>query len=146
MPKFQGSGFSLELPDGTVDASNYGFALPGDGGANPTLTIRFAKEQQADLGAVFDEQKRSLEEGLQDFEVVSKGDFKRADREYIVWVGEWGSADARMKQKQVLMFVSGQVPRLFTITACDLATHFAQTEPLFDDVIRTFDPNDIQVM
>lgn len=146
MPKFQGSGFSLELPDGTVDASNYGFALPGDGGANPTVTIRFATVENADLEKIFDEQKYSLEQALTDFEVVSKGTFKRADREYIVWIGEWGSAEARMKQKQVLMRVSGNVPRLFTITATDLARHFAQTEPLFDNVIRTFDPNDIQVM
>lgn len=146
MPKFQGSGFSLELPDGTVDASNYGFALPGAGGANPTLTIGFSKAEQADLGAVFDEQTRSFEEALMDFEVVTKGAFKRPDREYIVWVGEWGPAGARIRQKQVLMSVSGQVPRLFTITATDLAEHFAQTEPLFDNVIRTFNPNDIQVM
>ena len=55
MPKFQGSGFSLELPGGTVDASNYGFALPGSGGANPTLTIRITKTAHADLGAIFDE-------------------------------------------------------------------------------------------
>lgn len=146
MPKFQGSGFSLELPNGTVDVSNYGFALPGDGGANPTLTITFAKLDKADLGILFDEQKRSLEQALADFEVVSRGNFKRADREYIVWVGEWGPGEARMKQKQVLMIVAGKIPRLFTITATDLAKHFDQTEPSFDNVIRTFDPNDIQVM
>ena len=95
---------------------------------------------------IFDDEKRSLEQALTDFEVISKGAFKRADREYIVWVGEWGTAEARMRQKQVLMFVSGNVPRLFTITATDLAKHFAQTEPLFDGVIRTFEPNDIQLM
>jgi hypothetical protein len=146
MPKFLGSGFSLELPVGTVDASNYGFALPGDGGANPTLTITFTATQQADLGENFDQQKQLLEQALENFEIVSKGAFKRADREYIVWIAEWGPAAARMKQKQVLMFVSGNVPRLFTITATDLAEHFVQTEPQFDNVIRTFDPNDIQVM
>jgi hypothetical protein len=146
MPKFQGSGFSLELPGGTVDASNYGFALPGSGGANPTLTIRITKTAHADLGAIFDDQKRSLEQALTDFEVVSKGAFKRADREYIVWIGEWGSAEARTRQKQVLMFVTGNISRLFTITATDLASHFAQTEPLFDGVIRTFEPNDIQLI
>lgn len=146
MQKFQGSGFALELPAGTVDASNYGFALPGEGGANPTLTISVVAQQQADLDAKFDEQTNSLEQVLENFEVISKGVFKRADREYIVWIAEWGSADARMKQKQVLMFVTGTVPRLFTITATDFATHFARTEPQFDDVIKTFNPNDIQVM
>ena len=146
MPKFQGSGFSLELPDGTVDASNYGFALPGTGGANPTLMVSFSKADDSDLGAVFDEKTRLLDESLSDFKVVNKGAFQRADREYIVWVGEWGEEGARMKQKQVLMRLSGPAPRMFTITATDFAEHFAQTEPLFDNVIRTFDPNDIQVM
>jgi len=146
MPKFQGSGFSLELPDGTTDASNYGFALPGTGGANPTLTISFAKAEQTDLGTLFDEQTRPLEQALTDFQIVSKGAFKRADREYIVWIGEWGPVEGRMKQKQVLMIVSGQAPRLFIITATDFAQYFTQTEPLFDDVIRTFEPNDFQVM
>ena len=146
MPKFQGSGFSLELPDGTVDASNYGFALPGTGGANPTLTISISRAEDADVGAAFDEKTRSLGEALTNFKVVNKGAFQRADREYVVWVGEWGAEGARYKQKQVLMRVAGPVPRMFTITATDLAEHFAQTEPVFDNVIRTFDPNDIQVM
>jgi hypothetical protein len=146
MPKFQGSGFSLELPEGTIDASNYGFALPGTGGASPTLTISISKAGDSDVGAAFDQKTRSLGEALTNFKVVKKGAFQRADREYIVWVGEWGAEGARMKQKQVLMRLSGPAPRLFTITATDLAEHFAQTEPLFDNVIRTFDPNDIQVM
>jgi hypothetical protein len=146
MPKFQGSGFSLELPEGTVDASNYGFALPGSGGANPTLTISFSKTEDSDISAVFDEKVRSLGEALTDFKVINKGAFQRADREYIVWVGEWGADGAHFKQKQVLMLVSGPGARLFTITATDLAEHFVQTEPLFDNVIRTFDPNDVQVM
>jgi hypothetical protein len=146
MPKFQGSGFSLEVPEGTVDASNYGFALPGTGGANPTLTVSFSKAENPDLGAVFDEKTRSLDESLTNFKIVSKGGFKRADREYIVWISEWGAEGARFKQKQVLMLVLGQPQRLFTITATDLAEHFPETEPLFDNVIRTFDPNDIQVM
>lgn len=146
MPKFQGSGFSIELPNGTVDASNYGFALPGVGGANPTLTINSTAAQQADLGTIFAEKQQALEQALEDFKVSSHGLFKRGDREYIVWIAEWGPAAARMKQKQVLMLVSGEAARLYTITANDLAEHFAQTEPLFDEVIRTFEPNDIQVM
>lgn len=146
MTKFQGSGFSIDLPDGTVDASAYGFALPGAGDSSPTLIIKFEAAELADLRARFDQQKKSLEQSLENFEVISEGAFQRTEREYIVWIGEWGSAAARMKQKQVLMFVAGVNPRLFTITATDLAEHFAQTEPLFDNAIRTFDPNDIQVI
>lgn len=146
MPKFQGSGFSIEVPDGTVDASNYGFAFPGADGANPTMTITFAAAKEADPAATFDEQLGLLEQAMQDFDVISQGTFKRADREYIVWVAEWGPAESRMRQKQVLMSVAGSTPRLFKITATDLAAHFDQAEPLFDNIIRTFEPNEIQVI
>jgi len=41
MPKFQGSGFVVELPEGCIDMSAYTFVLPVKSGFSPNLVIRF---------------------------------------------------------------------------------------------------------
>jgi hypothetical protein len=40
--------------------------------------------------------------------------------------------------------VPGEKPRLFILTGTDLASNFEQSDPIFNQVIRSFTPNDIQ--
>ena len=52
MPKFQGSGFALDVPDGCADASAYTFLLPTEGQFTPYVTIKFEHlGDEADLDA-----------------------------------------------------------------------------------------------
>lgn len=63
MPKFQGSGFLLDLPDDCIDASSNAFVLPEHGGYSPSLTIRFEKADEAtNLSDYVDRQLMNSEE------------------------------------------------------------------------------------
>ena len=146
MPKFQGSGFSIVLPEAAIDASSYCFSFPQAGVLAPNLTIKSApQEERPDLRVLVEEQRKQLSASLDNLRVVSEVASQHESWDYIVSVIEWGPEGGRMRQKQLLVFVPGEKPRLFTLVATDLAENVDNSEPLFDQIIKSFDPNDIQV-
>jgi len=146
MPSFQGSGFSVELPEETIDASSYCFSFPEAGEFSPYLTIKCERQQdELDLSACVNEQRDALRAGVENFRVISETSKSRGSWNYIITVVEWGPDESRTRQKQLFVYVPGEIPRLYTLTGTDFASNFENSEPLFDQVIRTFKPNDIQV-
>ena len=145
MPKFQGSGFSVELPEEVMDASSYCFSFPEAGEFSPHLTIKFEQQtDKPDLNAYVSKQRVALRAGVENFSVISELSKSRGSWDYVISVIEWGPDESRTRQKQFFVYVPGEIPRLFTLTGTDLAANFERSESLFDQVIRTFKPNDIQ--
>ena len=145
MPSFQGSGFSVELPEETIDASSYCFSFPEVGEFSPNLTIKCERQQdELDLSAYVNEQRDALRAGLENFSVISELSKSRGSWNYIITVVEWGPDESRTRQKQLFVYVPGEIVRLYTLTGTDFAANFEESEPLFDQVIGTFKPNDIQ--
>ena len=145
MQSFQGSGFSVDLPEDATDASSYCFLFPDAGEYAPNLTIRCERPpDELDLNAYVNEQRQALETSVENLSVVNEISNKRGSWTYIVSIIEWGPDESRIRQKQTYVYVSEEIPRLFTLTGTDLAANFKQSEVLFNQVIKSFTPNDIQ--
>jgi hypothetical protein len=147
MSSFQGSGFSISLPEAVIDASSYCFSFPSAGTLSPNLTIKCdTLKDKPDLSVVVNERTAQLSESLENLIVISEVANTRDSWEYIVSVVEWGATDNRTRQKQLFIYVPGEKPRLFTLVGTDLASNYQNSEPLFDQIIKTFNSNDIQVL
>ena len=145
MPSFQGSGFSIELPEDVIDASSYCFSFPEAGEFSPILMIKCERQQdELDLSAYVNEQRDAIRASVENFTVISEMSKSRGAWDYVISVTEWGPDESRTRQKQLFVYVPGEIPRLFTLTGTDFAANFENSEPLFDQIIRTFKPNDIQ--
>ncbi len=141
---FQGSGFSVELPDDATDATSYCFVFPDAGKFSPNLTIRSEQSpDDLDLKAYVDEQTQALETSVENFVVVNEISNKHGFWTYIISIIEWGPEESRIRQKRTFMHVPGEIPRLFTLTGTDLASNFENSEVVFNQVIKSFTPNDI---
>lgn len=140
--KFQGSGFTVELPEGTADTSSYAFVFPGIGSFSPNLTVRFDPAESLDLQAHVDSVRENYETALDDLAVVGNVPVRsRGEWLYATLVLEWGPADHRIRQKQLFLWVPGEAPTLYTLTGTDLASSFDKSEPVFDGIMRSFQPN-----
>ena len=135
----------MELPVDTIDASSFCFVFPGAGELAPNLTVRIEHPQaEFDLAAYVQEQRQAVESAVENFVVVNEISSKRDFWTYIISIVEWGPDESRLRQKQTYIHVPGEKPRLFILTGTDLASNFENSDPIFNQVIRSFKPNDIQ--
>jgi len=142
---FQGSGFSVELPDDATDSSSYCFSFPNAGEYAPNLTITCERPPDGlDLNAYVSERREALKTGVENLAVINEISNSRGAWTYIVSIVEWGPDESRIRQKQTYVYVPGEVPKLFTLTGTDLADNFKQSEAIFNQAIKSFTPNDIQ--
>ena len=142
MPTFQGSGFSIELPEATHDVSSYGFVFPDLGDFSPSLTVRFEKAKDApDLKAYAHKKILPLAESMEKFQVVSQSEHARGDWSYLVSTVEWGADDGRLRQKTVYIYVSGDKPAIYTLTATDLASNADTSDAALNKIIGSFRTN-----
>jgi hypothetical protein len=147
MPQFQGSGFTLALPEACHDASAYTFVLPEHNGFAPSLVIRFEDVAPGtDLGAYADQALASLSGQLDGFALVKKVAGKRGDWDGVLATVQWGEGAARMTQKHVYMLAAGAKARVYVLTATDLAANAGQSNPVFDQILRSFTPNQVQLI
>ena len=78
MPNFQGSGFTIELPDDCMDASSYAFVLPENNGFSANLTIRFEPATYvSDLQAHVNLSLDALKASVVDFVLINQVAGKR---------------------------------------------------------------------
>ncbi len=143
--KFQGSGFSIDVPEDAMDASSYAFVFPQLGDFSPNLTIRFESGENVNLEERINAAREALMSSTDDLVVIGEDPVRaRGDWKYSTQVYEYGDAEHRVRQKQLVLLVSEPKPTLYTLTGTDLAVGFPQSEPVFDQIIRSFDPNAIQ--
>jgi hypothetical protein len=145
MPSFQGSGFAVEIPEQCTDSSIYTFALPEQGGFSANLVIRFERivgdfDLLKDVKAQLDDFQQKVEA----FQLINQAAGKRGACDGVMSVYEWGSGATRLRQKQVVLFVPGEAPRKYILTTTDLASQAAHSDSLFDQMLRSFEPNEEQ--
>ena len=150
MPNFQGSGFSIGLPEGCADASVYTFLLPTppDAQLTPYLTIKFERLQEApDLKAYVSKQHAALQENAEGFQVVDYAAGQHDGYDVVLTTLEWGPEEGRVRQRQAYCLLPGEkTNKIYCLTGPDLSSHFNESQPLFDQAFRSFKPNDIQVI
>lgn len=147
MPAFQGSGFTLELPEETVDGSSYVFLLPREGGtAMASVSVRVERRREAvDLA----EYARSLRppegEGEAEFRVLSESFHDRGAWPYLVSVTDWGEGEAAIRRKEIFVLIAGEPNTVYHLTASERASRFHECEAMLDGILRSFRPNDVQL-
>ena len=147
MPKFQGSGFVMDVPENCVDGSAYTFVLPEQGGFAASLLVRFEKVVGAfDLQKSAKEELDALQQRVEDFKLISQAAGKRGPCDGVMSIFEWGKGPARFRQKQIVLLVPGESPRKYILTTTDLASQVANSDPLFDQMLRSFEPNEVQCL
>lgn len=147
MAKFQASGFSIDLPDGTFDASSYVFSFPFAGDLSPSLSISFERVADIpDLMTIADKEAGTLRSNLESFDVLAESQHERGTWRYVISIVEWGPREARIWQKRFFLFVPDGRPTLYTIKGTDLSENRANSEPIFDQTIASFDPNGFQAL
>jgi hypothetical protein len=148
MPSFQGSGFLIGLPEGCTDASAYTFVLPSDGEYTAYVTIRAQRLQEPqDLKAYVSKQQASLQENVDEYAVAQYVAGQHDGMDVVLTTVEWGSKEARVCQKIAYFLVQDEKgQKIFTLTGTDLVAQFQKTGPIFDQIFKTFTPNQIQLI
>ena len=146
MPKFQGSGFEIDVPESCMDASAYAFVLPGDDEYTPFVNIRFEllPENQG-LLKYMKTSREALSNELEDFEVLNEGSGKRGEWDVSLVEYAWGPEPVRIYQKQICFLVPGKIAKVYSLTATDLVSRKNQSKPIFDQLFKSFSPNNVQV-
>jgi hypothetical protein len=146
MPSFQGAGFFIGLPEGCTDASAYTFLLPTEEQHTPYITIKSERLQEAqDLKSYVNKQQASLEENVEGFEVAQYVAGQHEGMDVVLTTVEWGAVESRICQKIAYFLIQDKKgQKVFTLTGTDLASQFEKTGPIFDQVFKTFTPNQIQ--
>ena len=143
--KFQGSGFTLELPPEVQDASSYCFVFSELGEMPPNLTVQFELGEGVDMQ---DRRTQVIERVQKNFPnvVVRVQDEVRSreDWEYFTVVAEFGEDQNRVCQKQLHLRIAQPKPTVYVFSGTDFAGNFATFEPFFDAVVRSFQPNEVQ--
>ena len=146
MIEFQGSGFCLGVPEEAVDASQYVFALAPKAGFSAHLTVRFEPvDSEINLNIHLKNQVSKLEESLEEFTLISQATGMRGSINGGMLNYEWGQGIGRFKQKQVLLVSNSQPIRLYTLTTLDLAKNAHISDPTFEQMMRSFSPNEEQL-
>jgi len=148
MPSFQGSGFLIGLPDGCTDVSAYTFLLPTQGSYTPYITLKAERLQQAvNLQEYVNKQQASLQDSVEDYKVVHHAAGQYNGMEVVLTTVEWGAAESRVCQKYAYFLAQDEKGfKLFTLTGHDLASQIDNTGPVFDQIFKTFTPNQIQLI
>jgi len=146
MPNFQGSGFTIELPDDCMDASSYAFVLPERNGFSANLTVRFEPATHvSDLQAHVNLSLDALKATVVDFVLINQVAGKRGPHNGVMSNFEWGAGESRMRIKQYCIITAGDVPRVYTLTAVDLVSNADQSAPVFNQMMKNFVPNQEQL-
>ena len=147
MATFQGSGFAIDIPAGCTDASVYTFALPNVDGFSPYIIIRFeAVKEPLNLSAYVNKQLEALASNTEEFKLLSQNAGKRGSWGCVVSDCQWGPPNLRMQQKYVHFLVPGKPSKVYTLSTTDLAKNHARSSPAFDQMLRSFLPNNTQVI
>jgi hypothetical protein len=148
MPSFQGSGFLIGLPEGCTDASAYTFLLPTEGQYTPYLTIKSERLQEPqELKAYVSKHQASLQENVEGFEVAQYVAGQHDGMEVILTAVAWGPQEGRVCQKIAYFQIQdAKGYKVFTLTGTDTASQFQKTGPIFDQIFKTFTPNQIQLI
>jgi len=149
MPHFQGSGFSVELPDDCADASAYTFILPTPKDAQfaPFVVIKAEALAADTLESHVRAQHMELQQNLENCRILTFKAGQHAGTDVVLTTLEWGPPAARISQTQAYYLVAGEKnEKVFGLKGTDLSENFGNSQPAFNGIFRTFMPNNEQLL
>lgn len=145
MLQFQGSGFSLALPEDCIDGSQYTFVLPEKNGFSASILVRFQLVFDGFSFESFVNEQKELAASLSGFSLLNQAQGKRDGCDGAMFVYEWGEGEGRFRQKQVLMRTQYNPERVYLLTTTDLVNNAEYSDAVFDQILRSFTPNEQQL-
>lgn len=143
--KFQGSGFSIDVPDDAFDASAYVFSFPALGGLPPNVSIRFESGADLELEIHRQEVLERIRDSYPDPQLKLQDPVRsRGDWQYFTVIVDFGEEGQRLRQKEMYLRILQPRPTLYVFSGTDFAENFERFEPYFDGIVRSFNANEIQ--
>lgn len=81
-----------------------------------------------------------MRDSLDDFEVVSEQRYQRDNWDYIVSIVQWAVGGLVTRQKRLFIHVAEPTNKIYSLVATDLAENAEKSDPIVDDIIRSFQP------
>ena len=146
MTNFQGSGFLIDLPEGSSDVSAYSFVMPGDDKKTAYVTIKAHRMNAPQaLQDYVEKEQASLQGSVENFVVSQYGAGKRKGMDVVLTTVEWGPDESRIFQKIAYFLLQDERGcKIFTLTGSDLVSDIKRSGPMFDDIFKSFTPNTTQ--
>ena len=146
MLNFQGSGFLIDLPEGSADASSYTFVLPSEGDFTAYVTIKSERlRDPLELKEYVDKAQATLKESVEKYVVSQHASGKRKGMDVVLTTVEWGADESRICQKIAYFLVQDEKgSKVFTLTGSDLVSGINKSGPMFDEIFKSFTPNATQ--
>ena len=142
---FQGSGFTIDVPESVIDCSVYTFSLPEIGETAPNFLLRFEVADAVDMNARREEVLERFRDGFDDVLFTTEDEVNsRGDWEYFTIVLQSGPEEQRQCLKELHLLITQPVPTVYVFSGGAPLDVFPQFESIFDGVVRSFQPNEIQ--
>ena len=146
MPSFQVSGFAIEVPEGCMDASSYTYVMPENNGFSANLNVRHesavhVKDLQEHVNTTLD----TLKGQVANFVLLNQVAGKRGANQGVMSQYEWGDGETRVRQKQYCLMTPGEHTRVYILTSIDLIKNAKQSDPVFNQMMKSFTPNQKQL-
>ena len=143
MPVFYSSEFKIDLPDDCLNASTYAFVLPAQGGFRPSVVVKVEHfTERVVLQEHAEKQLAILRETVVNLQVIEEVSDRHSSYDCMTYIFEWGAQESsRYRQMQRYIFVPRR-SAIFSLTATDLASHYAQTAATLDRILLSFLPSD----
>lgn len=144
---FQGSGFELELPDEVINASSYVFirpdpsAVPASLRINPISTDTIPSDLQSDLESLLHTEAETSEQ----LTVLQISTNARENWTYGFATLAWQFGETEIRERRIYLYIDDNPIRHFIFTIQALADEFDDAVAYFNEGIRTFNPNELQL-
>src|SRR5690606_5548779 len=124
-----------------LDASSYCFVFPSLGAMPPNLTVTVQKFADPPVLEEFVASRTDpMFESLENFEVLSEVRNQRDNWNYIVNIVCWATNGVVTRQKRLYIYVPEPVHAIYVLVATDLAENAGVSDPVIDNIIRSFQP------
>ncbi len=141
MAKYSGSDFSIDLPDGAINATVHAFAFPQGGLHTPTLFIRSEHPHSpVPLSDYVDSQVALLQAAKEALDVVRRRTGVWHGRDALDLLVDFGPPEQRLRQRLVYLDARGEPQTIYILAAKDTAETFAGNEAMFNAAILSFLP------
>ena len=141
---YQGSGFTLDLPDETIDSVAYTFSIPGPDGVALNVLLRTELGEGVDMNARREEVVERFLDGFDDAQFRVEDEVRaRGDWQYFTIVLEFGPDDMRHCLKELHIWIPTLQPTVYVFSGTSPVSSFPSFEPVFDAMVRSFQPGGV---
>lgn len=141
MPRYDGSDFSIDLPDEAINATVHAFAFPQGRLHTPTLFIRSEHPHSpVSLSDYVDSQVALLQAANEALDVVRRRTGVWHGHDALDLLVDFGPPEQRLRQRLVFVDAKGEPQTIYVLVATDTVDAFDGNDAMFNTAILSFRP------